>query len=192
MSDADIEWRPVPSYPGLEVTRTGRVRYAVPYGRRREPGELSVFNVNQPSGCPLVMIYKPEHGLDAASVPRAVHLLVAEAFIGPRPAGMEVDHVYGNKSNFHVSNLEYVTRSENMRRAWARRRAAQGVPDPAPRKERAPRVAMRCECGHARSMHSLGRCKGSMCRCREFVAVGPVIHWWEWHSTKRTEEGSVP
>lgn len=49
-----------------------------------------------------------------------VHVLVAEAFIGECPAGYEVDHIDGDESNNDVSNLEYVSRSENNRRAYAK------------------------------------------------------------------------
>jgi len=45
------------------------------------------------------------------------HLLVAKAWIGPRPEGYEVDHIDGNIRNCAVSNLEYVTPEENRRRA---------------------------------------------------------------------------
>ncbi|CAM9095849.1 unnamed protein product [Ectocarpus sp. 12 AP-2014] len=48
-----------------------------------------------------------------------VHLLVAEAFIGERREGYQVDHIDGNESNNDVSNLEYVTASENNKRAYA-------------------------------------------------------------------------
>lgn len=45
------------------------------------------------------------------------HILVAIAWIGPRPKGCELDHKDGNIRNCAVSNLEYVTPEENRRRA---------------------------------------------------------------------------
>jgi hypothetical protein len=43
-----------------------------------------------------------------------VHQLVAEAFIGPRPAGQEVRHLNGDPSDNRVENLAYGTRSQNV------------------------------------------------------------------------------
>lgn len=48
----------------------------------------------------------------------SVHALVAVAFLGPRPAGYDVNHRNGNKTDNAVGNLEYVTRSENHRHAY--------------------------------------------------------------------------
>lgn len=47
---------------------------------------------------------------------RLAHVLVALAFLGDRK-GLEVNHIDGVKSNNHISNLEYVTRSQNVRHA---------------------------------------------------------------------------
>lgn len=44
-----------------------------------------------------------------------VHVAVAAAFIGPKPAGYEVNHKDGDKRNNAVTNLEYVTPRENVR-----------------------------------------------------------------------------
>lgn len=44
---------------------------------------------------------------------RAVHCLVAEVFHGKCPAGAEVNHKDGIKSNNHYLNLEYVTPKQN-------------------------------------------------------------------------------
>lgn len=48
----------------------------------------------------------------------SLHLLVAAAFLGPRPEDREVNHIDGNKLNNAVSNLEYVTRAENVRHSF--------------------------------------------------------------------------
>ena len=46
-----------------------------------------------------------------------VHRLVAEVFLDKAPFNAEIDHKDGNKLNNSASNLEWVTRKENLRRA---------------------------------------------------------------------------
>lgn len=46
-----------------------------------------------------------------------VHHLVMLAFVGPRPEGMEVNHINGNRSDNRAVNLEYRTHAENIRHA---------------------------------------------------------------------------
>ena len=48
-----------------------------------------------------------------------VHRIVMAAFVGPIPHKHDVDHVNGVKTDNRVENLEYVTRSENIRRSYA-------------------------------------------------------------------------
>jgi hypothetical protein len=43
-----------------------------------------------------------------------IHQLVAEHFIGIRPEGLVIDHIDRDKTNNRLSNLRYVTRSENQ------------------------------------------------------------------------------
>lgn len=50
----------------------------------------------------------------AKPVLKSVHRMVVEAFIGPIPDGMQVNHKDGNKQNNHLDNLEVCTGSENQ------------------------------------------------------------------------------
>ena len=50
---------------------------------------------------------------------RNVHRLIWEAFNGPIPDRLEVNHRNGDKNDNRLENLELVTRSENMTHAYA-------------------------------------------------------------------------
>lgn len=52
---------------------------------------------------------------DGAQQRAYIHGLVAEAFHGPRPDGMEVRHLDGDRLNNDATNLRWGTRSQNMR-----------------------------------------------------------------------------
>lgn len=47
-----------------------------------------------------------------------VHNLVAQAFLGPCPPGLEVNHKDGVKAHLNVGNLEYATHQYNMAHAY--------------------------------------------------------------------------
>ena len=108
-------WKPVKGYEGIyEVSNHGRVRSldrVVTYsdGRvRRHKGKILSAPLSR-DGYPAVNLHT-----QGRLKKRTVHSLVAEAFVGPRPEGMEVCHNDGSKTNNHVDNLRYGTRSENM------------------------------------------------------------------------------
>jgi hypothetical protein len=46
----------------------------------------------------------------------SIHKLVLLAFVGPRPKGMDVSHLDGNRKNCILSNLVYESRRDNEAR----------------------------------------------------------------------------
>jgi len=47
-----------------------------------------------------------------------VHRAVALAFLGPRPARAQINHISGEKTDNSVRNLEYISCRQNVRHAW--------------------------------------------------------------------------
>jgi len=105
------EWKSV-CEGWYEVSNMGRVR-RVRAGIGAIPGRLIKPCINEKGYCFFTAT------LDGRRSNPKIHRLVAEAFIGPRPDGMEINHLDGNKRNNAVTNLEYVTRSENYLHAYA-------------------------------------------------------------------------
>lgn len=103
-------WRPVPDFPGYEVSNLGNVRsYYSRNGRgalKAEPRLLEpCLNT---TGYPHVGLRR-----DGRRNTRTVHRLVMLAFVGPRPEGMEVRHLNGDKLDSRLVNLAYGTSREN-------------------------------------------------------------------------------
>lgn len=44
--------------------------------------------------------------------------LMYEAFYGPIPQGLQVDHIDGVRTNNHINNLQLLTPSENSKKSW--------------------------------------------------------------------------
>ena len=107
-------WKPVNGYEGIyEVSSHGRVR-SVDRTVTRSDGQVRRFKGKVLSVC------LDKYGYQIVGLcnqgkcqTRTVHSLVAEAFIGTRPEGTEVCHNDGRKTNNHVDNLRYGTRSDN-------------------------------------------------------------------------------
>ena len=96
----DEVWKPVVGYETYyEVNSAGRVRNVAHGGRL-------VHGFVEPNGhrrVHLVAPGRPGRGC-------AVHVLVAEAFLGPRPPGHVVNFKNDNTFDTSVGNLEFVTR----------------------------------------------------------------------------------
>jgi len=48
----------------------------------------------------------------------SVHRLVYQAYLGELEDDLEINHIDGNRSNNHFSNLEQITHSENVQHAY--------------------------------------------------------------------------
>jgi hypothetical protein len=109
---AGEQWRPVVGWEGwYEVSDHGRVR-RVARGTGTEPGRILIPQ-------------KVKDGYLRVRLSRSdqqrwfgVHRLVAEAFIGPPPAGQECNHKSGDKADNWVGNLEWLTKQGNMQHAF--------------------------------------------------------------------------
>ncbi|MEU8829426.1 NUMOD4 motif-containing HNH endonuclease [Streptomyces sp900116325] len=100
-------WRPIAGYgANYEVNDLGQVRSRP---RRRTKGGILRLKIAK-VGYPMVSLCA-----NGKQESRFVHHLVAEAFLGPRPEGLQVRHLDGNPLNCTISNLAYGTRSENER-----------------------------------------------------------------------------
>lgn len=102
------EWRPAPVYHDTyAISNLGRVRRERP-GKATHAGRIKATGLNN-------------HGYRTVTLSRdgrnrtvAVHRLVALAFLGPCPVGMEVNHKNFDRSDARATNLEYKTRQENV------------------------------------------------------------------------------
>lgn len=102
-------WAPVLGFEGrYSVSDRGRVRRE-PIQRvmRAKGGRLQYRRVNLYHG-------GPKGGRVRCYL---VHVLVAQAFIGECPLGLEVNHKDGDRSHCDIRNLEYVTHAQNMQHA---------------------------------------------------------------------------
>lgn len=52
------------------------------------------------------------------NISTTIHRMVALAYHGPRPKGLHINHIDGNKQNNRPSNLEYITHSANAKHSF--------------------------------------------------------------------------
>jgi hypothetical protein len=114
-------WKTVCDYPNYKVTKKGSViepgrfvfvksRYGVK--RKYKPTRVLTQTTHR-DGYQIVKLVNEQHRKNLR-----VHRLVAIAFLGDN-RHLEVDHLSGDKTDNSTSNLEWVTRQENMNRCHA-------------------------------------------------------------------------
>lgn len=119
-TETEVEYRTIERYPGYKfgsdgsiwtsLHRSGSMAY-VPGGPWRQ------LRTKPPrSGRYVNMVIR---NADGKQVQVPGHRLIAEAFLGPCPDGMEVRHAIDNdRTNNAIANLRYGTRSENHDDQW--------------------------------------------------------------------------
>lgn len=98
-----MRWKEIPAFPNYEVSGTGLVR--------RKDGRMPRIGKDS-NGYPRCTL-----GRDGKFVGKNIHILVLEAFVGPRPGPInkwDACHKDGSRTNNILSNLKWATRKENV------------------------------------------------------------------------------
>ena len=106
-----IEWKTIPTFPDYEASSEGDIKSKT--RRKQHNTARSGYTIYKGKilkqridtyGYKQVCIYKA-----TKRHTRTVHGLVARAFLGKKISGMyDTHHIDGNKTNNHISNLEYI------------------------------------------------------------------------------------
>ena len=111
---APEEWRPIPGWKHYEVSTHGRVRSL----DRRTGASSGKTRLVKGRILHQSTVRRGYKNVTLTDHPRKrvalVHVLVMEAFVGPRPEGMEILHFDDVSSNNHLENLRYGSRLENI------------------------------------------------------------------------------
>jgi len=103
--------RPIAGYEGLySVTASGRV-----WSHKKSTTSTGQFLKGGDNGRGYRFVFLYKNGTPKRFY---VHRLVAEAFIENTDCLPQVNHIDGNKNNNCKDNLEWASRSMNMRHAW--------------------------------------------------------------------------
>lgn len=100
-------WRDIPGYEGYEITKTGKVR-------NKKTKRLLKPWINSTNYYLRVNLM-----LNGAEKAPLVHVLVAAAYL-ENPFNLpDVNHKNNKRQDNRVTNLEYVSHSDNMKQVWA-------------------------------------------------------------------------
>lgn len=108
----DEIWKPILIMPGFEASSLGRIRRG---------DKVIKLSVHTSTG-----YLRTTHVVDGKRIEVLAHRAVASAFHGPCPDGWTVNHIDGTRTGNAPDNLEYLTRSDNLRDMWEKGRGPRG------------------------------------------------------------------
>ena len=113
------KWKDIPGYEdSYQVSDLGNVRskdrYVQNHSKKQFWASQPIKKKHNKTGYVQVSL----RGIDKKTRLRKVHRLVALTFLPTDDTSLDVDHIDGNKDNNNVHNLAWVSRSENLRRAY--------------------------------------------------------------------------
>lgn len=94
-------WKQLDDFVLYEASNKGRIRH--------QSGKLLTLHTNHKSGYIFVRLYNNKKLISKAVAP-----LIAKTFLGPKPIGLQVDHKNEIKSDNNITNLSYITQSQNI------------------------------------------------------------------------------
>lgn len=95
-----LDWVVIEEFPNYEIARSGMIR-------NKTTNKVKKISKGH-RGYPVVSLRK-----NGKMYLRTVHILLARTFIANPQNKPEVNHIDGNKANYKLENLEWVTRKEN-------------------------------------------------------------------------------
>ena len=101
-------WYDIPEYPGYQITKSCIIRKK--YNVARGNNKLVVTQTPDKNYLGVKLKHKTGKWRRVK-----VHVLMMRVFVGPRPKGLVINHIDGNKHNNLLTNLEYCTSMENER-----------------------------------------------------------------------------
>lgn len=123
--EREEEWIVIEEFPNYAVSSIGRVKRLTSRTRAKAG---SILKYHFSIGYPLVTLCHPSK----KTKQQLVHRLVAAAFLPKIEGKNEVNHLDGNRGNPCLTNLEYVSRSENAlhaHRTGLQKMTSEGAPN---------------------------------------------------------------